>query len=168
MGGISHARGTGTIGWCEHHPEIDGAFRLNDHAEAEAPRRSPALALSSCLLFSRSGLRSWHVPDGVLVPIRRPQRGRIGRAGRGVNLTSASRGVNLSDAFRPEFSGQAADQGLRVLVTGSTRVYPVRPRTATKTSPSGARSLPDEEPVGLLALAQQHVAPVQHVARVDH
>ena len=31
--------------------------------ETEAPRRSPALALSSCLLFSRSGLRSWHVPS---------------------------------------------------------------------------------------------------------
>jgi hypothetical protein len=52
-------------------------FVSNDHAGAEAPRRSPALALSSCLLFSRSGLRSRHVPTwgggAAGEPLQRPR-----------------------------------------------------------------------------------------------
>jgi hypothetical protein len=55
---------------CEALAPSDGAntiriltvrFVIHDRIEAEAPRRSPALALSSCLLFSRSGLRHRHV-----------------------------------------------------------------------------------------------------------
>ena len=84
---------------------IDGASTSNDHAGAEAPRRSPALALSSCLLFSRSGLRSRHVlRRSVGVAFLAPLPARIGRAGRRDNLTLALSGVNPRAVFPGDFS----------------------------------------------------------------
>ena len=97
--------------------------------ETEAPRRSPALALSSCLLFSRSGFRLRH----VLTTERWcrfcvPFPARIGRVGRRDNLTAAPVAVNLRPVFPGDFWETAADLGFRPRVRRLQQCTPAAPR----------------------------------------
>jgi hypothetical protein len=73
---------------------------------------SPALALSSSLLFSRSGTRSADTrpSPGSWCPADRPAPAEGGRARRRTNLTTYQGGVNLGARFLEDFSTGLADQ----------------------------------------------------------
>jgi hypothetical protein len=131
---------------CEALAPSDGAntiriltvrFVIHDRIEAEAPRRSPALALSSCLLFSRSGLRSRHVPStGRWCRFQAPILARIGRAGRRDNLTAAPVAVNLRPVFREDFLQTGRDLGFRPRSSGSNSLrHAARDATRCRISP---------------------------------
>jgi hypothetical protein len=102
--GISRPRGTGTIGWCEHHPDIDGAFRFTRPRPGPGPEavaRTRSLVLSS--VFKERPPLAAHARQGASVPSGGPAAATRAVRGRGVNLTIDLGAVNLTAPFPGEF-----------------------------------------------------------------